>query len=165
MNKKCPQCGLVNFASDEKCKRCDTDFSPDAAAEQATETSQPQSMNSRLMECTDCGFHHSQHAEACPRCGRFIQKIHVVRPAPAMSPGAFLNLKINEYLSGILFLIAIVVGFSGLYTLYQPEHIVGGDAFNYIIAGTRGVGLLILGLGFLILAVALDLRVVMQSKQ
>jgi len=148
-SKKCQQCGLINFATDEKCKRCQSDLRMQVAQPDSAPNAVP-TLNANLTPCLDCGFHHSRQAEACPQCGRFIQRIH----APDSSKGA----GSLALLSAFLILVAMVLGFAGLVTLYSPERIVGGDAFNYIIAGSRGTGLLLLGVGILILAAQLDIR-------
>lgn len=91
----------------------------------------------------------SRQAEACPQCGRFFQRFSSPRKGDS---------SLTTVLAGILFLVSIGVSLMGLATLYGPEKIVGGDAYNYIIAGSRGTGLLIVALCFLMLAVGLDIR-------
>lgn len=43
----------------------------------------------------------------------------------------------------------------GIVTLYGDSHIVGGDAYNYLISSTRGVGLI--GIGILLAVIACGL--------
>jgi RNA polymerase subunit RPABC4/transcription elongation factor Spt4 len=74
-NVKCPQCGLVNFADAEKCKRCGADLAgaPEAVApRQSADTAAPD--NPKLAPCPDCGKMISKNAESCPQCGRFFQR-------------------------------------------------------------------------------------------
>lgn len=147
---KCPQCGLINFSTDENCKRCGAVLASDAQNRGASAITTTPAHNPNLTPCPDCGFHHSKHAESCPQCGRFIQRMHAAESSKGAGSLALL--------SAFLVVVAIGVGIMGLATLYSPERIVGGDAFNYIIAGSRGTGLLLLAVGILILAAQLDIR-------
>ncbi len=73
---KCPQCALINFASEEKCKRCGADISKVAEVveqEQTAKTAAARHPN--LTPCPDCERMISRQAEACPQCGRFIQRL------------------------------------------------------------------------------------------
>lgn len=76
-SRKCPQCGLVNFAGDPSCKRCGADLSGAPAAEPEQRPG-PAAPNPKLEACPDCGWMISRQAEACPRCGRFIQRLGAV---------------------------------------------------------------------------------------
>ena len=148
---KCPQCGLVNFAGVETCKRCEADLTKvSEMIEQVQVAKSAAALKPNLMPCPDCDRMISRYAEACPQCGRFIQRIE--------TPGARTAWSSLSLLSAALVVIAALLATSGLSTLYSPERIVGGDAFNYIIAGARGTGLLTLGLGVLVLGVGLDIR-------
>jgi hypothetical protein len=60
--------------------------------------------------------------------------------------------------AGVFFLLAIIAVFIGLLLIFEPGEMVGGDAYNYIIAATRGtgviaggVGLAVVGVGFLLM--------------
>jgi hypothetical protein len=150
---KCLQCGLTNFATNEQCKRCGASLS------QSADATKPQvepvrgvlsPNNPSLTPCPDCGFHHSRNAEACPQCGRFIQRIELPERAKSAS--------LSGVLAAFLFIIGIILGLAGLITVYSPSSIVGGDAYNYIIATGRGTALICAGCGLLILAAALDIR-------
>lgn len=69
-NLKCPQCGLVNFAGAEVCKRCEAELKEVQAA----------AKNPNLSQCPDCNRLVSNQAESCPKCGRFFR---VLRPQPS----------------------------------------------------------------------------------
>jgi uncharacterized OB-fold protein len=76
---KCPQCGLVNFAGEEKCKRCESDLAEvaeDIKRGQAAVAEAARHPN--LSPCPDCGHMVSRQAESCPQCGRFFQRFKVV---------------------------------------------------------------------------------------
>lgn len=83
-SNRCPQCGLVNFADAEVCKRCGATLSVPAAEASTTapaaELSQqaPRPFNPNLYPCPDCGHMVSRQAEACPQCGRFFQRFKMV---------------------------------------------------------------------------------------
>jgi len=56
----------------------------------------------------------------------------------------------------ICLIIAMIFGIFGLWRMHiyrDTDHIVGGDAYNYTILATRGVGLVCLGVLFAIVAV------------
>jgi uncharacterized OB-fold protein len=76
---KCPQCGLSNFATDEKCKRCDADLtkSPEQKREEKVESEIKAVKYPNLLPCPDCGRMTSRLAAACPQCGRFIQSFPI----------------------------------------------------------------------------------------
>ncbi len=68
-NIKCPQCGLVNFADAEVCKRCTAELKEVQSA----------AKNPNLIQCPDCGRPVSKQAESCPHCGRFFQALRPQR--------------------------------------------------------------------------------------
>jgi predicted RNA-binding Zn-ribbon protein involved in translation (DUF1610 family) len=73
---KCPQCGLVNFATDENCKRCGAEITKVAEAiEQTNVERAAAARHLNLYPCPDCEHMISRYAEACPSCGRFIQRM------------------------------------------------------------------------------------------
>jgi hypothetical protein len=83
-SKKCPQCGLVNFAGSAACKRCS---GPLADAETVpNEVGPPPVVNvpaqvqatSNLVTCPDCNGIISRHAEFCIHCGRFLQALRPI---------------------------------------------------------------------------------------
>jgi RNA polymerase subunit RPABC4/transcription elongation factor Spt4 len=72
---KCPQCGLINFAGEEKCKRCSADLTKVMQiVEQEQIAKAAESRNPNLIPCADCNRMVSRHAESCPQCGRFFQR-------------------------------------------------------------------------------------------
>ena len=82
---KCPDCGLVNFASDTSCKRCHRELSTDqrlASRETlpVAEAQTPPVPISNLVQCPDCGSRISRNAESCPTCGRFFQSFRPTLP-------------------------------------------------------------------------------------
>ena len=133
-SRKCQACGMVNFAGAEKCKRCGADLAaqPEQAAPAVAQSSPVASP--ALLPCPDCGGPVSMRARSCPHCGR---------PATRPLAGAVLS----EALGVLLLIGAAVAGFSGVRTIFEPAQLVGGDAFNYIIAAGRGTGVIALGVG------------------
>jgi uncharacterized paraquat-inducible protein A len=78
-SRKCPQCGLVNFAGEPSCKRCGADLSAaEAEPEKTPGAASAAARNPSLDPCPDCSWMISRKAEACPRCGRFIQRLGAV---------------------------------------------------------------------------------------
>lgn len=73
MNKKhCPQCGLVNFASEKECKRCKTllDSSPVLPDVQSASPIQAMpAMPGNLYSCPACGYGVAHSASHCLQCG------------------------------------------------------------------------------------------------
>jgi len=79
MSLKCPQCGLVSFATAESCKRCGTVLvkpeSEQPNSDQGEQAQNPQSQNTgTLTPCPDCAHLCSRSAEACSNCGRLLLK-------------------------------------------------------------------------------------------
>lgn len=74
-SNKCSQCGLVNFASTEECKRCQLPLSAQASNPPADTSPAPiqNQPPSNLFPCPDCGHGCSPIAAACPGCGRVLQ--------------------------------------------------------------------------------------------
>jgi RNA polymerase subunit RPABC4/transcription elongation factor Spt4 len=75
-SQKCPNCALVNFATEETCKRCGIALhEPPVEAEETVyrQTSQPSVIQQQLGSCPDCNNLISHRAESCPHCGRFFQ--------------------------------------------------------------------------------------------
>src|SRR2546421_11650689 len=73
---KCSQCGLVNFATADVCKRCGNAFAKDEYKSEQPSTAPPQqTQNPNLTPCPDCAHLCSHMAETCPNCGRFLQQI------------------------------------------------------------------------------------------
>jgi hypothetical protein len=75
-SSKCPQCGLVNFATAEVCKRCGAALSnQEDAGELGAEPQQKAQVGppTVLVPCPDCKHPRSRMAEACPNCGRSFQ--------------------------------------------------------------------------------------------
>src|SRR6267143_5350740 len=68
---KCPQCGLVNFADAQVCKRCGSELTVDSAVPSASSVDR---LASSLVNCPDCGRGCSTFAEHCPQCGRVFRK-------------------------------------------------------------------------------------------
>lgn len=66
---------------------------------------------SNLITCPDCGYSHSPHAEACPRCGRFIQR--------SKPPG---NWKGRAVAIGGLLLLAVAAWFFAAVLSASREH-------------------------------------------
>ncbi|HZH91049.1 MAG TPA: hypothetical protein VEX70_10590 [Pyrinomonadaceae bacterium] len=80
---KCAECGLVNFAMAETCKRCGKELNtPEgkdnqlASEPQQTAQTETQTMqHPNLTPCPDCAHLCSRMAEACPNCGRVLQQM------------------------------------------------------------------------------------------
>jgi len=74
---KCTECGLVNFAVAEVCKRCGV-----ALAKPSAEVDTPRSESyefgkwqlPNLTACPDCNHQVSNQAASCPNCGRVFEK-------------------------------------------------------------------------------------------
>lgn len=77
-NRKCHQCGFINFADEQACKRCGADLSAVTAGAGPEQQPAAAARNPNLDPCPDCSWMISRRAEACPRCGRFIQRLGVV---------------------------------------------------------------------------------------
>jgi predicted RNA-binding Zn-ribbon protein involved in translation (DUF1610 family) len=78
-NVKCPQCGLVNFSGEEKCKRCGADLSKIVeVVEQERAMHVVESRRPNLFPCPDCERMISRGAESCPNCGKFFQRMGTV---------------------------------------------------------------------------------------
>jgi uncharacterized membrane protein YvbJ len=83
---KCPECGLVNFATAEECKRCGTALTKSGnqaggSNPEATPSAQVDLLRSEnyefgkwqlpnLTACPDCNHQVSHQAISCPNCGR-----------------------------------------------------------------------------------------------
>jgi uncharacterized paraquat-inducible protein A len=163
-NLKCPQCGLVNFSTDEKCKRCGAkilqpmEYAEDEqsgteaarteedAAPVASELKAAQFPN--LIECSDCGNMVSRQARSCPRCGRFLS----YSPPPPKTKSTF-----SELLATVMLIFAGVCALWALATIYAPDKVVGGDAFNYIMAAGKGTAIMVLGLIFTVVGCSLGI--------
>jgi RNA polymerase subunit RPABC4/transcription elongation factor Spt4 len=147
---KCLQCGMVNFATDGLCKRCGADMAQ--ASRQTFQTHAPASLSSvppgplpsspNLAACVDCSRPVSLSARSCPHCGK---------PSGRTPAGAV----VSELLGMVLLIAAGIVAYVGLNIIYDPTQKVGGDAFNYIIAASRGTGIIAVGVGLAVIGSAL----------
>jgi ABC-type Fe3+-siderophore transport system permease subunit len=57
-------------------------------------------------------------------------------------------------LAALFFALASIFTVFGLYRMYNEEHIVGGDADNYIVSASRGTGLICAGIVFALIGTA-----------
>lgn len=114
---KCPSCGLINFGTAEKCKRCDADLGrvKEVSHEEAAIQAQ-QSRNPNLMTCSDCLHSVSRTAETCPQCGRVFSRPPLVIDrkgwAGTIGWGVVLS-SFFFFLLGVLFWILVVSLFMG----------------------------------------------------
>lgn len=114
---KCPSCGLINFGTAEKCKRCEADLSRAKEVSQVEAASQAQqSRNPNLMTCSDCLHSVSLTAETCPQCGRVFKRPALVIDrtgwAGTIGWGVVLS-SFFFFLLGILFWILVISLFTG----------------------------------------------------
>jgi len=91
------------------------------------------SPNPLLIACPECDHQVSRNALACPKCAAVLRTVE------------------RDYTFLCVFLV-IAVGFliGGLWTMYEPPKLLGGDAYNYIVAAQRGAGLIGVGVSFVI---------------
>lgn len=94
----------------------------------------------RLIACHECGHQVSRNALTCPNCASVLRKVE------------------RDFVLLAVFLV-IAAGFliAGLWTMYDPAKLLGGDAYNYIVAAERGVGLIGIGIVFVVVAFGLHL--------
>jgi predicted RNA-binding Zn-ribbon protein involved in translation (DUF1610 family) len=109
-NIKCPQCGLVNFAGAEKCKRCDADLSKIVeVVEQERVTRAVEARRPNLFPCPDCERMISRNAESCPNCGRFMQRLGAMTVDRRGWAG---TIALGIFLIGVLYVLATVLIFT-----------------------------------------------------
>src|SRR5438270_5835725 len=115
--KRCPQCGLVNFADAEVCKRCGASF------DGATQTGPAPRKASNLLPCSECEHLVSTTALSCPNCGGIFK-----HPAEASQPKREASETTKSIEAAICFLVALIFALAALWNMYYPTSIVGGDA-------------------------------------
>lgn len=74
-SKRCPKCGLINFAIDEVCKRC-------GAFIAETKEAPPRVP---LVQCPACDATVSSQAASCPRCGHPLLIIETGSPLEVLT--------------------------------------------------------------------------------
>lgn len=77
-SQKCSNCGLVNFAFDESCKRCKQPLlvQEEVLLKSEFDQNEEQTLHSsasKLFPCPDCDHSCSSLAPMCPNCGRVLQ--------------------------------------------------------------------------------------------
>src|SRR3979490_3078871 len=72
---KCSQCGLVNFATAEVCKRCGASI-----AEVTTPPPSQENLKIPLIQCPACDASISSQATACPHCGQPVLGVDNTTP-------------------------------------------------------------------------------------
>jgi len=74
-SKRCPKCGLINFAIDEVCKRC-------GAFIAETKVAPPRVP---LVQCLACNASVSSQAASCPHCGQPLLVIETGSPLEVLT--------------------------------------------------------------------------------
>ena len=101
----------------------------------------------RLIACSECDHQISRPALTCPNCANVLRSVER-----------------DPILMVVFLVIAAGLFIAGLWTMYQPATLVGGDAYNYIVAAGRGVGLVGVGVGFVIFAFGIHFSQAVQTK-
>lgn len=112
------------------------------AKNKAEEQSNPdlESANPRLTACAECGHQVSRRALTCPNCAAVLRKAER-----------------DPVLLGVLLVVAAGFLIAGLWTIYAPATLLGGDAYNYMVAADRGIGLIGVGVALVIVAFGLHI--------
>ena len=100
-NVKCLSCGMVNFATDEKCKKCGADLKQQVEKQQVE--------RSKLTPCPDCEHMISRQAESCPQCGRFIQRLGVTVDRKGWARTIASGVALVYLLMGLLFVLLMAL--------------------------------------------------------
>lgn len=107
-SQKCPQCGLVNFATDENCKRCGASLQSASPTETPVVSGPPaerqEDPNALLRPCPACGHTVSLEATNCPQCGQPLKKKSVLTKDIGFAGGIY----------ALIILAGLFIGLNGL---------------------------------------------------
>lgn len=100
-----------------------------------------------LIACPECGHQISRRALTCPNCADVLRSVER-----------------DPILMIVFLVIAAGLFIAGLWTMYAPTTLLGGDAYNYIVAAGRGVGLVGVGVGVVVFAFGIHFSQAVQTR-